>query len=87
MPKRDYFNESHKTWLHPAISEEKHTESFWDLWKVAISDGTQILQKVQDYWSNGVTLDTLIPLIGNISYDNGKQCNLRLVNQFADPIV
>lgn len=87
IPYRDYFNLEKKTWLHPAIPEEKHTESFWELWKMAVDEGTTIMSSVYDYWSSKLEIGSLVRRIGNISYDNGTDCDLRLVNLVAYPIV
>lgn len=88
IPARDFLNIHRETWLHPALSEEKHDESFWDLWEIAIKEGKAILPQVHHYWETGEgTRDTLCELIGNRSYDTGKDCSLGLVNQFADPLV
>ncbi|SEM67375.1 zinc dependent phospholipase C family protein [Lihuaxuella thermophila] len=88
IPARDYLNIHRETWLHPAAAEEKHQESFWDLWETAIQEGKDILPQVHHFWETGEgSRDFLCKLIGNRSYDTGKDCSLGLVNQFADPLV
>ncbi|MDF2657719.1 MAG: hypothetical protein K0Q94_510 [Paenibacillus sp.] len=49
VPLLDFLNESRKEWRHPSILEERHTESFWDLWELAIQDGEPLMRAALDY--------------------------------------
>lgn len=87
FPHKDYLNVNHNQWLHPAVPDEVHTESFWDLWEQALNDATTILRDTYAYWENQQGIDSLVKLIGNISYDNGKECALGLENKICNPLV
>lgn len=87
FPQQDYLNLHRKKWHHPAIADEAHEESFWDLWEQAIQQGEEILPLIEEYWENGESRSILEQKIGNFSYDTGKDCALSLINQFADPII
>ncbi len=87
IPPKDYLNEQKSEWLHPAIPEEKRKESFWDLWEQAHHEAVILIKKVNQYWREEEKLHTLQDFIGNISYDTGKECDLKLTNRVADPIV
>ncbi|SFI95429.1 zinc dependent phospholipase C family protein [Thermoflavimicrobium dichotomicum] len=88
IPNRDYLNLKRENWTHPAIKEETYTDSFWDLWEAALQDGKRILPRVVRYWETGEeTRESLLQLVGNRSYDHGKDCSLNLDNVLSDPIV
>lgn len=88
IPARDFLNINQTTWVHPALPEEKYKESFWDLWEMAMDDGTAILPQVYAYWEKEErSREALLEMIGNRSYDHGKDCTLPLKLQLADPLV
>ncbi|MBA4492734.1 zinc dependent phospholipase C family protein [Paenactinomyces guangxiensis] len=89
IPSRDFLNINQNMWTHPAVPEETHNESFWDLWEMAVAEGKSILTNVYHYWENGgkETRETLAEQIGDRSYDTGKDCSLNLVNRLSDPLV
>ncbi|MFC4766246.1 zinc dependent phospholipase C family protein [Effusibacillus consociatus] len=91
---RDYLNEAHEMWNHPGILEETSTESFWDLWEKALSDGEAVIRETISFLTvsgesdAGVNHDSgLIEKIGNVSYDTGKPCSNRLELRYAKPII
>lgn len=85
--RKDYLNVSRSEWVHPAIPEERHQESFWDIWETALAEGTHIIRLVHAYWHNEESIQPLSRKIGNISYDTGKDCESGLQNRIASPIV
>lgn len=87
VPPKDYLNEKESEWLHPAIPTEKHKESFWVLWQQAHDEGVHLFHKINLYWKDQITIHSLQDMIGNISYDTGKECKAKLNNHVSDPIV
>ncbi|GAX89243.1 zinc dependent phospholipase C family protein [Effusibacillus lacus] len=92
-PPRDYLNENHAEWHHPAIPEETSNSSVWDLWEQALADGETVLRAAVEFLelslqgteTSGENL--LVEKIGNLSYDTGKPCGSHLELRYADPIV
>ncbi|MDR6227337.1 zinc dependent phospholipase C family protein [Desmospora profundinema] len=82
-----YLNENRREWLHPAVPEEKHQESFIDLWEAAVEEGAPLLQATFSYWEGEKPLSALERELGNDSYETGKDCDSGLVNRVFAPIV
>lgn len=98
VPARDYLNEANQPWSCPTDRNDVHTSSFWDLWETAFTDGIEVVREVISVWQDDLkssneaelpdeSLDTLKRVIGNRSYETGKDCELELIIQFADPIL
>ncbi|RAL25578.1 zinc dependent phospholipase C family protein [Thermoflavimicrobium daqui] len=88
IPSKDFLNLNQTSWNHPAIADEVHHESFWDLWENALLEGKHILPNILEYWETGRKPDTSFSqLLGNRSYDTGKDCTLNLNNFLCDPLV
>lgn len=87
-PERDYLNESHAEWRHPALENERSNASFWDLWEQALADGRRIRQAAQTYWSrpSDETRQILAEAIGNRSYEHGLDVSLGLQIRYEEPI-
>lgn len=85
---KDYLNEKKNTWYHPATREPSN-KNFIELYQQAKAEGVKILSTVHRYWKeqHDELYHELALQIGNISYDTGKSLALKLVNQYADPIV
>ncbi len=88
----DYLNETHTQWRHSALYSEVRTESVTDLWEQALEEGRMVLQALAG-WLGGTTLaetstgrEQFIQLLGDRSYDTGKECSSNLSNQYAEPI-
>jgi hypothetical protein len=86
-PSVDYLNESLHAWVHPALPQERHRESFWSLWEKALNEAGSILRTVQACWQGENQWTLLKQQIGNLSYDTGKDCEANLLNKAYDPIV
>ncbi|WP_238654694.1 zinc dependent phospholipase C family protein [Paenibacillus piscarius] len=93
----DYLNEQHAEWRHPALYSEVRTDSVWDLWEAALAEGRIVLGALADWLDCAGTaaadrnaasrkLGAFAAVLGNRSYDTGKDCSLNLHNQYADPI-
>lgn len=86
----DYLNESRQQWLHPSLEDERHTESFWDLWDLAMEDGLAAMNAALAYLqapeSDPDARSNLEAAIGDLSYETGKACTegYRIVH--ADPL-
>jgi len=87
-PERDYLNESHAEWRHPALENERSTASFWDLWEQALADGRKVRQAALAYWSDpsDETRRVLSDAVGNRSYEHGLDVSLGLPIRFEEPI-
>ncbi|PTX53698.1 hypothetical protein C8P63_12718 [Melghirimyces profundicolus] len=83
----DYLNESKREWLHPAVPEEAHRESFMELWEVAVEEGADLLGTTCRLWEGEGSWTALCRGIGNLSYDTGKECGANLKNRVAAPLV
>ncbi|WP_127579323.1 zinc dependent phospholipase C family protein [Paenibacillus koleovorans] len=91
-PAIDIMNEARAVWHHPAVPEETFTESVWDMWELALEDGSRLLeaamrcvrasapQEKEQGWQS------FIPALGNISYETGKPCDSGLEVWFVDPV-
>ncbi len=84
IPKLDFLNESHREWNCPTNQNDLHTSSVWDLWEIAKEDGLQVLREVISYIKSVNTLqedvnrEKVKKVIGNKSYETGKDCDLQL---------
>ncbi|MEF3301598.1 zinc dependent phospholipase C family protein [Paenibacillus sp. GYB003] len=95
LPPIDYLNESKREWLHPSVAEEKHTESFWELWDQAMDDGMAVMSAALAYWADAAgdgaeaadRRSRLEACLGDRSYETGKPCaeGHRIVH--VDPII
>ncbi|GAA0490584.1 zinc dependent phospholipase C family protein [Salinibacillus aidingensis] len=85
---RDYLNEDHSTWYHPATNEPS-TESFIDLYNKGKKEGLETLFAIIKYWEHPTSQNkqTVAELIDNISYDTGKPVNQQLENRYSRPIL
>ncbi|WP_405110298.1 zinc dependent phospholipase C family protein [Paenibacillus sp. FSL K6-1217] len=88
----DYLNERHSEWRHPALYSEVRTESVWELWETALTEGRTVIGALAD-WLDSTDpaaarrkLEQFAQVLGNRSYDTGKDCSMNLQNQYAEPI-
>ncbi|PDO10797.1 MAG: hypothetical protein BLM47_05555 [Candidatus Reconcilbacillus cellulovorans] len=89
-PPLDYANEAHAVWRHPAVPEETHAESWWDLWDAALEDARSVLEKAFSYLESGGDVSARAALagaIGDVGYDTGKPCGGGYVIRYAEPIL
>jgi hypothetical protein len=86
---KDYLNLNRVAWLHPADDTEQSHKTFYELFYQAEREGFYILSHVKEYWSSGNAgvFHNLKELVGNRSYDTGKDCSLGLANCHFDPIL
>jgi len=87
LPNKDFLNEKKNEWKHPAIPNEKSTESFIDIFNRAEKEGVLIFKTVQEYLQEKVQEDRVKKIIGNLSYETGKPCDSKLENVYFDPIL
>lgn len=100
LPTIDILNEARREWRHPSIIEERHTESFWDLWDAAMEDGLQTMTAALCYLAenrepasgtapraDAETRERLEACLGDISYETGKPCADGYTIIHADPII
>lgn len=93
VPPLDLLNESRREWLHPSLPEEKHTESFWDLWDAAMEDGLTVMKAALNFIEapvQGAPAEDaerhLEACLGDRSYETGKPCDEGHRIEHADPI-
>nr|WP_245339151.1 zinc dependent phospholipase C family protein [Paenibacillus shirakamiensis] len=87
----DYLNEQHKPWRHSAAYTEVSTDSVWDLWDQAIMEGRLVLHALTEWLAadeeNAEYKQFIFThILGNRSYDTGKDCKDQLRNLYAEPI-
>lgn len=88
----DYLNERHSEWRHPALYSEVRTESVWELWEAALAEGRTVLGALADWLECKEPAavrrkqEQFAQVLGNRSYDTGKDCSMNLQNQYAEPI-
>ncbi len=73
-PKRDYLNESHKSWYYPTNKNNKKNESFFDLYSQALKQANQIIHKVNQYLFNDTPI-FIDKIFQNKSYVTGLDCD------------
>lgn len=95
----DFLNEAKKEWRHPSIIEERHSESFWELWDNAMADGERVMRAALHYIAGNDTTRfpdapaveearrELEACLGDISYETGKPCADGHTIRHADPIL
>lgn len=86
----DYLNENHAEWQHPAVEDETHTYSAWDLWDHSMEDGRAVLapllQWLNDSDDRTESFEQFKAVLGNRSYDHGKDCDSGLEVRYSQPI-
>ncbi|GGA44973.1 zinc dependent phospholipase C family protein [Paenibacillus physcomitrellae] len=88
----DYLNLKHTSWHHSALYSEVRSDSVWDLWDQALEEGRLVFHTLADFISAPTAseasrhLGNLSLVLGNRSYDTGKNCGSNLVNLYAEPI-
>lgn len=88
----DYLNEKHAEWRHSALYSEIRTESVWDLWEEALAEGRMVLRALSAWLSSTIpsegarAYDYFRQVLGDRSYDTGKECSSNLKNLYAEPI-
>ncbi|MFP4977572.1 zinc dependent phospholipase C family protein [Paenibacillus sp. CN-4] len=87
----DFLNEAHEEWCHSADPAEKSTASVWDLWEQAMEDARLVLPALADWLKAGAGQTAALRerfrrVLGNRSYDTGKNCELALENKYSRPI-
>lgn len=87
FPEKDYLNEEHHEWSHPAYIDEKSNESFFDIWDRAKNEGVPMIKAILGYFDNKETLDQVKELIGDLSYETGKPSAQEMEIKYFDPIV
>ena len=76
-PDYSILNNEHNIWYHP-VTNEKHNESFEDLYIIAKNKCIKMIQKCNDYFKDNCSLKDLEKTIGNISYSSGLDVDLRV---------
>ncbi|PYI55856.1 zinc dependent phospholipase C family protein [Paenibacillus flagellatus] len=87
VPPVDVLNEARREWRHPSIEDETHTESFMDLWEMAMEDGVPLLRSALDYVAGNGSRSRLEARLGDVSYETGKPCADGHTILYADPII
>lgn len=69
----DVLNLKHQVWNHPSYENEVSTESFVDLYNKAILKGQAILYALNEVIYEKGSMNHLLNIIGDLSYDTGKK--------------
>ncbi|OCT14414.1 hypothetical protein A8709_26780 [Paenibacillus pectinilyticus] len=85
----DYFNESNHVWNCPTDLNETYTYSAWELFDIAMDDAMQVLQATIRALQSGSDADyaSLQAVLGNRSYESGKDCELDLPLTYVNSIL
>ncbi|WNR42192.1 zinc dependent phospholipase C family protein [Paenibacillus roseipurpureus] len=85
----DYFNEAKIVWNCPTDLNETYTYSVWELWDLAMEDGKKVLEAAIQVLLRGTDADyeALSNVLGNRSYETGKDCTLPLTITHVNPIL
>ena len=81
IPNYSVLNNEHNIWYHP-VTNEKHNESFEDLYNIAYKKCIKMIKKCNDYFNDKCSLKDLEKVIGNISYSSGLDCEIRPYFQY-----
>ena len=79
----NYLNLNHSTWIHPSLKREKHTESFIELYSIALKDTKKIITDVNSYLK-GTKKVNLKNVFKNNSYLTGKNCNNKNILKYFE---
>lgn len=71
----DYFNLNNNEWCSPCDLEEKHNESFLDLYKNGHYECVKIITALFDFCDSTKTLEEVMKIIGNYSMATGLDCD------------
>ncbi|MBP1961687.1 zinc dependent phospholipase C family protein [Paenibacillus aceris] len=85
----DYLNEANTVWNCPTALEETYTYSIWDLWEIAMADGETVLQAAIQVLQRGTAADSQAfhNVLGNRSYETGKDCDSGLQIIHVNPMI
>lgn len=79
-----YLNLNHKIWTHPRYINEKHNESFIDLYNIATNEALRIIKGVNEVLFNDRDLEYLNNYFLNLSFITGKDCSDKARNQYFE---
>ncbi|NOV02972.1 zinc dependent phospholipase C family protein [Paenibacillus planticolens] len=85
----DYLNEANTIWNCPTSLEETYTHSIWDLWGIAMADGETVLRAAIQVLQRGTAEDfqAFLAVLGNRSYETGKDCDSPLQITHVKPMI
>lgn len=85
----DYFNEAKTAWNCPTDLNETYTYNVWELLDMAMNDATLVLQAAIQVLQRGTEADyeAFREVLGNRSYETGKNCELQLPITYVQPIL
>ena len=73
--KEYYLNNDHKEWYHPLDKNEKHNESFMDLYDKALKDTVYTIKELDKFFNN--KKNDIDKMFDNSSFSTGKDCNIK----------
>ncbi len=68
-----YQNKEHHVWHHP-VTNKPSTKSFEDLYNDALKEVRVLINTIELYWQEKVTMSNVLEKIGNNSYTTGLPC-------------
>ena len=75
LAKEDLTNEQKEVWTNP-VTNEKHSESFIELYNKALTKTYEAIYHVNKYLYDNESIDNLYKIFTNLSYDTGVSCSL-----------
>lgn len=85
LPELDYLNLNHREWNNPGDPEERHTESFFDLYEAAVETAVPIVRAVADGF-RGTATEDVAKLVGNENLSDGRQKKLMRKLKNVNPL-
>lgn len=73
---KNYLNLNHSSWNHPGFKNQKHNESFLELYLIALHKANETISNVNAYLKDTKKVD-LKKVFTNLSYVSGKNCNTK----------
>jgi hypothetical protein len=86
LPELDYLNGARGDWNHPGIAEEKHTESFFDLYEAALNTAAEAIRAVADALEGRITDEQLEATVGNENLSDGRKKKIRRKLEIVRPL-
>ncbi|MGG1550771.1 zinc dependent phospholipase C family protein [Paenibacillus ferrarius] len=85
----DYLNEARSPWHCPTDPSDTYSLSVWDLWDIAMQDGETVVAAAIGAIERGSETDyaALATVLGNRSYETGKDCDSHPEIKYVQPIL
>lgn len=82
----DYMNTKHNSWNHPCDKNERYSESFYDIYDLAVKESLDMIKATINYLENKTDINNLRKFFPNISYITGKETDVECELIYYKPI-